>query len=271
MNKKLLIVVALLFIMPLFVYAGWQESVEGLKATPYYMIPLPPATLEVMQEKTQILGNEFNLTLYATQSSFEEITQFYRERLGREGWEEVVNASLPQALIFKKADEVINLQNIPSANAQETMFSLGRGNIQSIKSGESQFAEIEFKDLPVYPRAAPIPLGSMRTAAKEQLGYTTLDSPEAVMQFYREKLPLFGWEIANEMPLEQYNSPDKLDNCPECQKLPAEALANVKGGSMRMAAFNITKQGRSCHIGAAEIALPNNSGTETVISINCSK
>jgi len=271
MYKKLSAIIVLLFILPFFAYAGWQESVEGLKATPYYMIPLPPLTREVKQEKTQILGNEFNLTLYTTQSSFDEVTKFYRERLSREGWEEVSNASLPQALIFRKDDELINLQNIPSANARETMYSLGRGNIQSIKSGESQLAEIEFRDLPVYPRAAPIPLGSMRTATKEQIGYTTLDSPERVMQFYREKLPLFGWDIVNEMPLEQYNGTDKLDNCPECQKLPPEALADVKSSSMRIAAFNITKQGKSCHIGAAEIALPGNSGIETIISINCSK
>jgi hypothetical protein len=183
----------------------------------------------------------------------------------------VKNNFFAQALIFKKENEMLNIQNLPSADPQETRFSLSRGNIQTLKTGEPQISEVEFRDIPLYPNAELAPLSSMRTPTKEQLGYTTSDSVEKVMQFYREKLLLSGWVIENELPLSEYSGAQDLANCPECQKLSPETLTKIQGSSMRMAALNATRQGKSCYIGATEMSLPDSSAEKTVISISCSR
>lgn len=271
MHKKLLIITAIAanLIVLLPAYCAWEDT----------MVPLPPGAREIKQEKTQMVGNEFTITIYASELPFAEIARFYRERMAREGWEDIlsdekIKASLQpgfssQALIFKKDNRMINIQNLPSGNPQETTFSLCRGNSQALGTGEPQVSEVEFKDIPVYPNAIAAPLSSMRTATREQLGYTTSDSAEAVMQFYREKLPFSGWVIQNELPLNEYAGTQA--DCPACAELPAETIAKIKNSSMKMAALNATRQGKSCYIGATEMSLPEGQGQKTIISISCGR
>jgi hypothetical protein len=284
MYKKIFIIAVLLFIFPLSAYCEGGNPLEGLKIIPYYTtVPIPPTTRQIQQEKTQMMGNEFTITIYASELSFKEIAQFYRERLGREGWEDMANNEklknlgktdfFTQTLIFKKADEMINIQNLPSADPQETRFSLGRGNIQSLRAGEPEVSKVEFKDIPAYPNATAAPLSSMRTSTKEQTGYMTSDSVEMVMQFYRDKLSISGWQIESELPLNDFSGAQSLENCPGCEKLPSATMAKIQGSSMKMVAFNITKQGKSCYLGATEMSIPGggSSDAKTIISISCNK
>lgn len=273
--KKMLICT---FIVLLFNFAflfqahcQWGDTAEGFKAVPYYFVPLPPLTSEIKSEKAQMAGTELTITLYSSELSFKEIVKFYRERMTRDGWEELSPHSIGQGMIFKKSGEMVNIQNLPAQDPKKIVFSLSRGNIQSLETtGESSLSEVEFKDIPVYPNATSVPFSSIRTSVKEQMGYTTTDSVEKVMQFYREKLPAYGWKIENEMPLNEYNA-QNMEDCPNCEKLPAESLAKFKDSSMKMAALNATKQGKSCYVGCTQVQLPNQAEQQAIIFISCSR
>jgi len=251
--------------------SGDTNTVEAFKPAPYNFVPVPPLANEIKSEKVQMAGTEMIIILYSSESPFREIAKFYRERMPREGWEEVSPGLVGDSLIFKKTEEMVNIKNLPSFNPKETVFSLSKGRIPSAEEvAESGGSNIEFKDIPLYPNATDIPFSSMRTPGKEQTGYSTTDSVEKVLRFYSEKLPAYGWTIESQMPLNDYKGGD-LRNCPDCQKLPKEALDRYKSSSVKMAALNISKDGKLCFISCTQVQQSNQVEQNTLISISCNR
>lgn len=254
-------------------FADWQEP-----------FPLPSSVEELSSEEMQLMGGDFTVTVYTSDLSFKEIAKFYKEKLPQSGWEDVSkNEKVKQLasgglfsslLLFEKGEEFITIQNLPNLQApRQTRFSLARGNPRFLKSdleeAEPEPEPIELKDLPVYPAAVMEPFSSMRTQDRIQVGYTTPDSIEPVIQFYQEKLPVYGWEIDDELPVTEYGSPD-LAQCAECKKIPASLQNELKDSAMRMQAFKVNKASQACIIGLSEFS-SSGEAPETLISISCSR
>jgi len=273
MKKALLAVILALLCLSSFLacaFADWQEP-----------FPLPSAAEELSREQMQLMGGDFTITIYATELSFKEITKFYQEKLLQNGWEDIskdeklkqlANAGLfSKSLFFKNNDEVITIQNLPNPQApRETRFSLARGRPRFLRSDlgeeEPEPEHRELKDIPVYPGATMEPFSSIRTQGRIQVGYTTSDNIEQVIQFYREELPVYGWEIEEELPVMEYDSQD-LTQCAECKKMPASLQSELKDSAMRMQGLRISKDSRACIIGISEFS-SSGAAPETLISIN---
>lgn len=256
----LILALSLVFIFLAQADCDWQE----------YRAPVPVLTQQLRQETNRIMGNDFAITIYSSELPFAEIAKFYQERLSRDGWESIAAGSFPEGLIFKREDEMLNIQRLPAENPQETVFSLSRGKVGPFTGEMPQAEEKEFQDLPVYPNAKSAPLSSLQSASGDLIGYTTADSPEEVLEFYRQQLPQYGWQIENEMPLTDYGM-DGTGVCPGCEKLSPEISKKIQGSVLIIGALQARKAGKNCNIGATETLMQGSAEKETIISIKCNR
>lgn len=242
-------------------------------------IGVPSSTKEVRKQKMQIMGSDFTTTIYTSKLSFKQIADFYSRRLTKDGWQDLFSdknikkhigsGALPNQLIFKKGDEMITISYLPTSTlAGETRFSLGQGKMSFSESAEEEKPAVkatEAIDIPVYPNATPFSFGS---SDSKPLGYTTSDSAEKVLQFYRNKMLLHRWVLEEEVPpTQQEIDPQDLEKIPQYGQLPPSAIERVGSLSIKMGYLSFKKGKRVCMIGVTEMSGPNSSENKTVISI----
>lgn len=274
----MMIIVMLSLLLAGVVYAEEVDQIlKGLEQS--YIVPVPAYAEEVNKETSQIMGSNCLITIYDTTLPFAEIAKFYRQRLGADGWQDIsqdknvmqsVKVDLfSDMLIFKKGDDVVNIQNLSIGG--KTSFSVGRGRLAfSPEIQESQKLKVEnyaqTKDIPVYPHASLDTLSTFNTSLGEQWGYMTSDSAETVLDFYRQNMLAKGWKIEREMPIaEQAYNPKDLENCPKCRKLQPQLDANTQtqllNTSVKLGSLQFRKDGQVCTIAATEILSPGNNNT----------
>jgi len=257
-------------------YSWGQEAFEGLK-----VIPAPPSTTEVRKQKMQLMGNNFDTTIYASKLSFKKVADFYNKSLTNNEWQNLFSAkdiksymgsNIPSnQLIFRKGEEMITISYLPtSALAGETRFSLSRGKMSFPENKEEQESAAEIMgaiDIPVYPNAKPIPF-SFDFSGNTPVGYVTSDSGEAILQFYRNEMLLHRWELDEEMPLslQEINS-QNLEKISQYKQLPPLTIEQMKNFSMKMGYLAFKKGRRTCMVGVTEILDPDFSESKTIISI----
>ena len=271
-----LIIVTLSFIILPGHYSWGQEAFKGLK-----VISVPSSTKEVRKQKMQLMGSDFTTTIYASKLSFKQIADFYSKRLTKDGWQDLFSdknikkhigsGALSNQLIFKKGDEMITITYLPTSTiAKETRFSLSRGKISFPEEAEEQKPAVEAMeaiDIPVYPNAEPVSF-SFGSSGNKPLGYTTSDSAEEVLQFYRNKMPLHWWILEEEMlPTQQEINPQDLEKIPQYGQLPPAAIERIKSLSTKMGHLAFKKGKRTCMVGVTELSGPDSSENMTVISI----
>jgi len=270
----LLIIAALSFIILPGHYSWGQEPFKGLK-----VIPVPSSTKEVRKQKMQLMGSDFTTTIYASKLSFKQVADFYSKRLAKDSWQDLfsdknikkhVDSSVfPNQLIFKKGDEMITITYLPTSTlAGETRFSLSQGKISFPQEPEEQEPTVEAMeaiDIPVYPNAKPI---SFSSSGNKPLGYTTSDSAEEVLQFYRNKMSLYRWTLEEEMlPVQQEINPQDLEKIPQYGQLPPAAIERIKSLSIKMGHLVFKKGKKTCMVGVTEMSGPDFSENKSVISI----
>jgi len=274
-----LIIVVLSFVFSPSAYCRGQEAFKGVKFTK--ATPLPSFTKEVRKQKMQMVDSDFTTTIYASKLSFKQIADFYSKRLTKDGWQDLFSdknikkhigsSVFPSQLIFKKDDEMITITYLPTSTlAGETRFSYARGKIsfsQEPKEQEPAVEAMEAIDIPVYPNAEPVSL-SFGSSGSEPLAYTTSDSAEEVLQFYRNKMLTYRWILEEEMPpTQQEINPQDLEKIPQYGQLPPEATERIRNFSIKMGYLAFKKGKRACMVGVTEMSAPDSSENESVISI----
>lgn len=269
-----LIIVVLSFIILPGHYSWGQEAFKGLK-----VIPVPSSTKEVRKQKMQLMGSDFTTTIYASKLSFKQIADFYSKHLTKDGWQDLFSdknikkhigsGALSKQLIFKKDEEMITITYLPTSTlAGETRFSLSQGKMsfpEEAKEQEPTVEAMEAIDIPVYPNAVPFSFGS---PGDKPLGYTTSDSAEEVLQFYRNKMSLYRWTLEEEVfPTQQESNPQDLEKIPQYGQLSPAAIERIRSLSIKMGHLVFKKGKRACMIGVTEMSGPDSSENKTVISI----
>lgn len=252
-------------------FAGWPSPAE----TP---LPLPPQTQEIKQEKRELGAQDLEVSYYQSLLGPEKLKEFYRQRLLKQGWQEKNMAlaleNLPtmsisssakdlskffeQNLIFEKDDQMLTLTFLPAGVYQDnqTRFTLSRTKIGDQTGPATE--EISFPELlakpeknvtPVYPGAT---LSTLSESANTlEAVYMSKAEIEEVEEFYREKMPDFGWSLVEERPLEKFDlsalsGKGLNESCPSCPQkdIAVNEFLDIFSGELVFA----NKAGDGCRI-----------------------
>ncbi|TAM38404.1 hypothetical protein EPN54_04275 [bacterium] len=246
--------------------AAWWEKKD---------IPLPAGAEEARQETRRIGGSELTFTYYATsQENAGSIKSFYRLRLPDLGWKEKelikdlqqmpnmqVNSGLKNALeqnlMFEKGTDLLIINFMPEGafNDGKTRFAIARGkmDLKALPSDEKKLMpELLTKPKrevsPVYPDAKLVNLSEEDNSS--QASYYTKDDIESVSKFYKEKMPGFGWALAEEKPVkETVNTANNLDMAKYCPNCPKDANLDTASIKTKITELDFSNnKGDSCGI-----------------------
>jgi len=238
-------------------------------------IPLPAGVEEARQETRRIGGSELTFTYYTTaQGNADSVRSFYRMRLPDLGWKEKelikdlqqvpnmqVNSSLKNALaqnlMFEKGTDLLIINFMPEGafNDAKTRFAIAQGkmDLKAVPSDQKKLMpELLTKPkkevAPVYPDSRLVNLSEADNSS--QASYYTKGDIESVSKFYKEKMPNFGWALAEENPVKEttdtVNNLDMAKYCPDCPKDTNLDAAAIKTKITRLDFSN--NKGDLCNI-----------------------
>jgi|GEM_PF-1001481 len=243
------------------------------------VIPVPANTQEVAEETRSIAGSQLYFSQYESSLRIDQIRNFYRKVLADAGWTEkdylgaltqggglkmdsaAVN-SMKENLNFEKDGALLTLDFAAERTGGKTAYTIMQGKLEvSGKSAE----ELDFTPrllatprhdvAPVYPEAALISLsegGNFMQAA-----YSSKADMDAVAEFYRRKMPSYGWDLVEDRPVKDVQTAasqaDIEKYCPECAEqgiaLPSMDMF------MKELIFTNTRKDR-CRIGLFQVDVP---------------
>lgn len=269
----LILLVTAMTIHPL--YSAWWDR---------NAIPLPSGTEEVFQETRNISGTEFVLKYYTNSQDAKTISDFFRLKLPALDWKEkellkemkeIPSLKIPGSVedmlaansIFEKSGETIMITFLPPGAVQDgkTRFTIARGNMEAKKEpGEDDFiprlaGKPKLDVAPVYPGAALISLsespGFMRAT------YFIKDNIGKVSEFYKNKMLSYGWDLAEEKPLQKRDSGevDVSSLCPDCPE-DEKIRQAVKPAGMSVQELNFSNEAGDTCIVALTDAGPKDEG-----------
>lgn len=207
-------------------------------------LPVPPDSEEKKAEIRKLGNSDYNFTFYTSSAGINQIKNFYRQELPKSGWKErrILNElkskglkidpslgnTLEQSLIFEKDADMLIINFLPTEPSAkgEARFTLFQG--KSVLTGEGREATTPIpalvakpqKDVfPVYPEASLVTLDEPSGAIKA--AYLAKDNIAAVAEFYKVKMPNYGWSLVEEKSPEQVDMPamsreDIAKYCPTC-------------------------------------------------------
>ena len=241
-------------------------------------IPTPPATQEVKRERRSIAGSEFAYIFYTSAQKADDLRNFYLRELKLVGWKEkdlvkdLGNFKLPGAqlesldkffktnLLFEREDEELIISFVPSQYSRDgkTKFTVCQGKLPTapVQPATGKIAFPELLDKPKKNVAPPYPgatlIGLSETKQALNATYVTQDNIEAVIGFYKTKMPGFGWDLIEEKPLEKLDMQglEKLNTPAPCPTCPKKAFLAGSQAETWTAELNFTNQrGDLCKIG----------------------
>lgn len=163
-------------------------------------------------EKSILVGPTSGfLRSYSTMLNKEQILGFFRKELLKAGWTE----TLKRGLAFTKDDKIISvlvLDGKPRPTDKKTYFSV----VVSTKITD-EMMQASAKDkpdklnfMPTYPNAKQAVLWDNANGVMGS--YTTEDPINVVVDFYKNKMPAYGWILFMENPIA------KKEECKDCLK-----------------------------------------------------
>lgn len=274
-------------------YAAWWES--GI-------IPVPPQSKKVSEQKKTILGRNAETTYYTSVTPRDEIKDFYIRQLGELGWEQSkIFAGLPlgkdaekaqQAqdflanyLFFEKKDQKLMVFLTPEYiySDAKTHFSISKWQ-QGAGEQEGQVVpELNQKPkkevTPVYPGAYLANLAEDENSLRAMYVSEEADA-EKIAAFYKKGMQGYGWLLTEEEPLHKISmqeltgAPKK--DCPFCKKAKEKVSAPELKTNLEILAMRMVFSNSSGDI--CQIVLSRNAESEaaagagiTIIKVNYAK
>ena len=202
-----------LFSFSSYSYADWQKIFNPLSSKE--KIPLPRGAIRINSEKTSVSGEEFITSIYTSELSVEEVKDFYKSALTRQGWQEInlsESGQLQQQggptgtlnfLAFLKEGKVVNVTFLPtSAFRGKTTFSMAEGKMPSSQSFLKGKLPKKLDFMPMYPGSKQVSYVS-RDSGGINAGYETPDDIDTVLGFYRQNMPEYGWVLEKDIPIDE--------------------------------------------------------------------
>ncbi|MBP7087748.1 MAG: hypothetical protein KBB01_00470 [Candidatus Omnitrophica bacterium] len=165
---------------------------------------------------------------YTSNSSKSQISQFYKERLSKQGWQPIDKAS-PNS--YLKKGMMLSLNFMPSLNKKETSYSvitgdLTKGNDNKACPPEGCFTpdkKPSFK--PPYPSSAELISYNSFTKGIHYFAYKTKENPKQVEDFYLRRMPSLGWKLSEQKS--NFDTVDISSACPVCPEISGEQSKNI--------------------------------------------
>jgi len=236
--------------------------------------------------------------IYVTSLDKRQLIRFYIRELSKRGWKSSgtiasmiekyniplqgdklqLKDNLKNAVEFYNSSKSLLLFVLPPRSGQkETIFSLAY--IQSPPLGAPSNLNTLPDYIPVYPGAA------LTTRVGNGFVYSTNDNIESVINFYKNNMLAYGWQIYNEMPLTEKKVQfprgvvDSLSSlskqCPACEQnetssMPEEyKLVLSKGTFIVRTMYKFKRDGEICHITLSSVKIGETyKGTSIIINYN---
>jgi len=224
------------------------------KAAVWENIPAFPQAERIRQEETLVNNSPARTTVYSTLASPEEIVKFYKTKLINFGWklETEANQQGIEMLMFSKGDKFLNImlqsilgknfitlaqsinpkellkQKPPCPECEKKQEELNKGiePARDLISKDENFSKKDTpgRDLqfvPRYPGAVRASAMERENGKKVNLSYYSQSSVEDVVNFYRQNMGNYYWQLDNQIDFQ--NLPEGL-----AEKIPV----NINGQSL---------------------------------------
>jgi hypothetical protein len=274
---------------------GWQEGSSAW--------PVPPNTEEAKSEQRTWAGEDIDFVYYTSDLEAEMIRGFYRKALAGSGWrekklveemkkiaevklDEQTMQTLGQNLIFTKGSAQLMLNFLPaelSPPDKKTRYTLyyggNLGNLPDYSGEEVALPALTAKPkkevTPLYPGASLLRLKESEDTLRAD--YLAQEPAEAVIAFYQEQMPEYGWQLVQERPLEKLTQkeltlPPAKENCPSCAESLSGQLKSVETGTAELNFINEAGDACSLVFSSVKVDKENAPATQmTAILVNYEK
>ena len=212
-------------------------------------VPIPWGA-KLLREDVVTTGNgeERNITAYETKASKEELCNYYLQKMPDQGYRLFMNGE--QNLIFNKGEDLV-LIVIPPSVGGKTQFMIGTSSAKAIfnkTNGYDGVVKCEpLPSIPVYPGARCMQSMHQKSGRAMSVSYSTNDSLNTVLNFYRTQMPQYAWRLEKESRLGDLMSgalqgPGQVTMTPEQQ----EFMRDFYGGATGLVFSN--DRGNGCYM-----------------------
>jgi hypothetical protein len=172
---------------------GWSEEV----------IPLPEDAV-MTQDQSQSGGPmKLNMKFYKSNVPANKINTFFLQEMKNAGWQG--GKEKDGALTFKKGQEVVFIVVVPPREVgSPAQFSITRGIPPTMEqmSATKKDKPDQLSFMPLYPNAKQQFLWDLPTGGTSA-GYSTDDTIQNVISFYKSRMISYGWYLAEEVPVKE--------------------------------------------------------------------
>jgi len=205
-------------------------------------------------------GEERRVVSYETKASKQELLDYYLREMPNRGYSLFMNGE--QNLIFKKEEELVVVV-VPPSQDGKTHFMISTVSMKSaLDSVNPDSAGIKCEPIPlvpVYPGARCVNSVRLKSGGSRTAAYSTEDSNSAVLNFYRNQMPRYGWQLDKDV-----NLGDMMLKAMQGQQSQQQAIMqNIYENSRALYFINPT--GNSCSVTAMNNPVDKKT---TIININ---
>jgi len=211
-------------------------------------IPLPSGAVLVKENDLGSKMLQIKISAYKISAPVEKIRSFFLKEMKDAGWQG--EKQKDGALMFKNNQEVVLVVVIPPRKTgSPTMFSITRSS--KISKDQLYASKKDKPDvlsfMPIYPKSKQLLLMDLPTNGVS-CSYTTNDSIQDVMFFYKVQMRNYRWFLAGETPVSE-----KALDCPTCksnQTIKDKILAGqeLKGNTEKSSLVFKRDTGETCII-----------------------
>ena len=220
-KKSLLILLVLLLCGASSVCAqGWDT------------VALPNQTVLLKEEEMNVNGQKIKSLHYRSRLPAREISDFYIRFLPGLGWNEDCPecsrpGNDPARLTFSRGENKISIAIIPTpfAGVGENDIIIAMSKIKEETEQAEEGEEAEGKDLsfvPRYPQSQRVSSLEYDAANKAMLTYSSLDTADEILDFYRQNMADYNWNLVDETDFQALP--------PELREIQSQI--KLKGGSL---------------------------------------
>ena len=190
-------------------------------------------------------GEERNMASYETKASKQELCNYYLQKMPEQGYRLFMNGE--QNLVFSKGEDLVLIFITPSVEGK-TKFIIGAASTRPVfdkTNGYDGAVKCEpLPSIPVYPGSRCIQSTRQKSGGAMSVSYSTGDSLDTALSFYRQQMPQYGWELKKETKLGELmsgslQSSDQTTVTPDQQ----EFMRDFYGGATGLVFSNSQKNG----------------------------
>ncbi|MDD5281733.1 MAG: hypothetical protein PHC37_02605 [Candidatus Omnitrophica bacterium] len=220
-----------------------------LSETVFAEVPIPWGA-KLIRDDVAVAGNgeERKIASYETKASKQELLNYYLREMPGRGYRLFMNGE--QNLVFSKAEELV-IVVVPSTQAGKTSFMVSTAPMKTLLGKDSSYSAgvscEPIPSVPVYSGARCMNSTRLKSGGSRSVAYSIEEPISVVLDFYRNQMPRYGWQLEKENNLEDIMS--KVTPGQQQTKITPEqqaAMRNLLGSAHGM--FFANQKGNSCFV-----------------------